>query len=346
MQFFDDSLLDDRDGLASADPMLRRLASSGARIRTETEQAADALAAVSELSRPRAVIVAGSEARLVRALLEPSCPVPFLAWNRHGLPGWVGALDLVVVLATDRADADLIATAREAWRRGSQLIIACPQPSLIADEVAGRDTIMIPTRTGDVLAAAVVMLAALHRMRLGPVVDPESVADAFDRVAEDCSPFLDLAENPAKDLALGLAEAQPLVWGGSVLAGRASRRVAEALRAASGRVALAAESGELMAVLDGVQPKDLFDDPFEDPRPEERRPALVILDDGTGDPITMTAQYALRDAAERADVRVCPVFCGSGGDLDRYAGLLQTGLYAAVYLAVGLRRTLWQDDEP
>lgn len=344
MPFFDDSLLDDREALAAADPMLRRLASGGARIRTETAQASNALAAVTELSRPRAVIVAGAEARLVRALLEPSCPVPFLAWGRHGLPGWVGALDLVVVLATDAADADLISIAREARRRGSQLLIACPQPSAIADEVAGRDTIMVPTRTGDVLAAAVVMLAALHRMKLGPQVDPESVADAFDRVAEDCSPFLDLAENPAKDLALGLAEAQPLVWGGSVLASRASRRVAEALRAASGRIALAADAGELMGVLGGVAPKDVFDDPFEDPQPEERRPALVILDDGTGDQLTMTAQYGLRDAAERADIRVCPVFCSTGGDLDRYAGLLQTGLYSAVYLAVGLRRPVWQDD--
>lgn len=344
MPFFDDSLLDDRDALAAADPMLRRLASSGARIRTETAQAFDALAAVTDLSQPRAVIVAGAEARLVRALLEPSCPVPFLAWSRHGLPGWVGALDLVVVLATESADADLMSTAREARRRGSQLLIACPQPSAIADEVAGRDTIMVLTRTGDVLAAAVVMLAALHRMGLGPEVEPDAVADACDRVAEDCSPFLDLAENPAKDLALGLAEAQPLVWGGSVLASRASRRVAEALRAASGRIALAAEAGELMTVLDGVAPKNPFDDPFEDPQPEERRPALVILDDGTGDQLTMTAQYGLRDAAERADIRVCPVFCTSGGDLDRYAGLLQTGLYAAVYLAVGLRRTGWQDD--
>jgi len=344
MPFFDDSLLDDRDALTAADPILRRLASSGARIRTEAGQAIDALAAVTELSRPRAVIVAGAEARLVRALLEPTCPVPFLAWSRHGLPGWVGALDLVVVLATDTADADLISTALEARRRGSRLLIACPQPSLIADEVAGRDTIMVPTRTGDVLAAAVVMLAALNLMQLGPEVDPDAVADAFDRVAEDCSPFLDLAENPAKDLAIGLAEAQPLVWGGSVLASRASRRVAEALRAASGRIALAADSGELTTVLDGVAPKDVFDDPFENPQTDERRPALVILDDGTGDPLTMTAQYALRDAAERADIRVCPVMCSSGGDLDRYAGLLQTGLYAAVYLAVGLRRAVWQDD--
>ena len=74
----------------------------------------------------------------------------------------------------------------------------------------------------------------------------------MDQVAEDCSPFADVSENPAKDLALGLADAQPLVWGGSVLAARASRRVAEALRAASGRAALAADADALMPMLDSV----------------------------------------------------------------------------------------------
>ncbi|QDP95759.1 hypothetical protein FOE78_07480 [Microlunatus elymi] len=343
MPFFDDSLLDDPTALAAADGMLRRLAQAGARIRIEAEQAAAALSAVVELPRPRAVIAAGSEARLIRSMLEPSCPVPFLAWPRHGLPGWVGALDLVVVLATDGADANLVATAREAIRRGSQLIIACPQPSVIAERVSGRDAIMLPTKTGDTLAAAVIVLAALHRMQLGPIVDAEAVAGAFDRVAEDCSPYVDVAENPAKDLALGLAETQPLVWGGSVLASRASRRVAETLRAASGRAALAADAGELVPVLASVTRKDLFDDPFENPQPSERRPALVILDDGTGDQLTNSWQNRLREVADAADVRVCPIYCTSGGDLDRYAGLLQTGLFGAVYLAVGLGRSIWQD---
>lgn len=338
MVFFDDSLLEDRAALGRADEMLRRLARAGARIRTESAQAGDALSAVGGLPRPRAVIASGVEARLIRAMLEPTCPVPFVAWPRHGLPGWVGALDLVIVLATDGADASLIATVREAVRRGSQLIIACPQPSAIAEHAAGRDTILLPTTTGDPLAAVVTVLAALHRMQLGPEVSTDAVADAFDRVAEDCSPYVDVSENPAKDLALGLAEAQPLVWGGSVLASRASRRVAEALRAASGRAALAADSGELIPVLSSVTTKDLFDDPFEDPQPDERRPALVILDDGTSDQVTAASQNRLHEVADSADIRVCLVQQNSGGDLDRYVALLQTGLYGAVYLSIGLGR--------
>ena len=98
------------------------------------------------------------------------------------------------------------------------------------------------------------MLAGLHEMQLGPEVQPDAVADAMDQVAEDCSPFADVSENPAKDLAMGLADAQPLVWGGSVLAARASRRVAEALRAASGRAALAADADALLPILESAGP--------------------------------------------------------------------------------------------
>ncbi|HET9648493.1 MAG TPA: hypothetical protein VFP34_09710, partial [Microlunatus sp.] len=51
-----------------------------------------------------------------------------------------------------------------------------------------------------------------------------------------------------------------------------------------------------------------------------------------------TAQARLRSAAERNDVRVCVIEHASGSDVERYATLLQTGMFAAVYLAVGLGR--------
>src|SRR5438270_428282 len=129
---FDDSWLDDRDVLARAEPVLRRLAEAGARLRRETADAGEPIAALGLLTRPRALVTAGSEARFIRAILEPVCPVPFVAWPTHGLPGWVGALDLVVVMAADQAPAGLIATVHEAVRRGAQLVIACPRASLVA----------------------------------------------------------------------------------------------------------------------------------------------------------------------------------------------------------------------
>jgi len=335
---FEDSLLEDQSALAAADPVLRRLAEAGARVRREAADAERPLATLTSDVRPRAVIAAGSEARLVRAMLEPVCPVPFVAWPAHGLPGWVGALDLVVVMASDGAEPGLVATVHEAVRRGCQLLIACPAASLVAEHAASRSTVLLPTSAADPLSAAVVTLAGLHRLGLGPVVDPEAVADALDQVAADCSPFLDLSENPAKDLAVSLAEAQPLVWGGTVLAARAGRRVAEALRAASGRAALAADADELLPILESQVPRDPFADPFEDDADADRRPALVLLDDGSQDSLVRRDLNRLRAAAEHQDVRVCTVSQHHGSDVERYARLLQTGMFAAVYLAVGLGR--------
>ncbi|MDO5682030.1 MAG: SIS domain-containing protein, partial [Propionibacteriaceae bacterium] len=165
--------------------------------------------------------------------------------------------------------------------------------------------------------------------------DPQRVADAMDKVAEECSPFVDLAANPAKDLALALADAVPLVWGGSVLAARASRRVAEALRAASGRPALAADAGELEIVMDAAVAHDPFADPFLETA-TDRRPALLILDDGLGDEAVHVARNRLLAKAEVRDIRVCDVRHHDGSEIERYAALLQTGWFAAAYLEVGL----------
>ena len=335
---FDDSLLEDRAALAAADPVLRRMAEAGARVRRESAEAVGPIAGLDDLPRPRAVIAAGSEARFIRAMLEPVCPVPFVAWPAHGLPGWVGALDLVIVMASDGAEPGLVATVHEAVRRGAQLIIACPPDSLVAEHAGSRSTVLLPTATADPLAAAVITLAALQRLQLGPEVRPEAVADAMDRVAEACSPYADIAENPAKDLAMGLAEAQPLVWGGSVLAARAGRRVAEALRAASGRAALAAGADELLPILESQVPRDPFADPFEDDPDADRRPTLVLLDDGSHDALVRRDRNRLKAAAEHQDIRVCTISHTAGADVERYATLLQTGMFAAVYLAVGLGR--------
>jgi hypothetical protein len=335
---FDDSWLDDPQAWHGADGVLRRLAEAGARLRRETADALEPIGVLSDLPRPRAVIAAGSEARFIRAILEPVCPVPFVAWPAHGLPGWVGALDLVVVMASDQAPPALIASVHEAVRRGSQLVIAAPRPSLIAEHAVSSSTVLLPTATADPLAAAIVMLSALNEMQLGPEVRPDLVADAMDKVAEDCSPYADVAMNPAKDIALGLADAQPLVWGGSVLAARASRRVAEALRAATGRAALAADADALIPVIEFAAPRDPFADPFEDAGSADRRPGLLVLDDGNTAELVRSAQTRLRAAAERNDVRVCVIEHATGSEVERYATLLQTGMYAAVYLAVGLGR--------
>jgi hypothetical protein len=337
--WFDESRLDDESALSAHDARLRALAESGARVRREAGEAAaaidEAVASARGQARPRAVIAAGPDSRLLRAVLEPWCPVPFVAWPGPALPGWAGSLDLVVVLAPDGSDSGTASGVAEAIRRGCQVVVACPPGSLVADHAAGRWSSILPTVTRDQLATAVVMLTYLERVQLGPASDAEQVAEALDEVAIACSPNRDLAVNPAKMLAIALADTNPLVWGGTGLAARAARRVAESIRRASGRTALAGDAEHLLPVLEAARERDVFDDPFADAKPE-RRPMLLVLDDGSEEPVVREHRGRLLAAASSRGVRVETVSTEAPSEVARYASLLLSGTYGSAYLGVGL----------
>ncbi len=333
MSDFVDARLDDPDACRSADGLLRTLAEAGGRLRREAERARPALASFENEMRPRAVIAVGPEARLLRAVLEPVCPVPFLAWPSLGLPGWVGPLDLVMVLGGTGRHAGT--AVHEAQRRGSRVVIVAPEDSSLAREVASRSTTLVPTSpTSDPFPVAVIALSALARFGLAPLTSADAVADALDAVALECGHSRDLSENPAKRVAIELADAQPLIWGGSVLAARASRRIVEAVRTASGRVALAADAGELVPLIAATPPRD----PFADPVEGELRPTLVLIEDGLGDAENDEQRDLLEATAAARDVRVSVIEATSGEPLERYATVLGRGLFAAAYLQIGLGR--------
>jgi hypothetical protein len=337
--WFDESRLDDDTVLTGFDGGLRGLAESGARVRREASDAAAALAEAvlraREQQRPRAVIAAGPDSRLLRAVLEPQCPVPFVAWPGPALPGWAGSLDLVVMLAPEGSDTGSASAVAEAVRRGCQVVVACPPTSLVADHAAGRDSTVLPATTRDQLATAVVMLDYLHQVGLGPEAEADEVAEALDDVAIACSPHRDIAVNSAKMLAIGLADANPIFWGGSVLAARAARRVAEAVRGASGRSALAGDAEHLLPVIEVARQHDVFADPFAEGG-GELRPVLVVFDDGAEDPVIREQRGRLLAAAAAKGVRVQTVTAETGCDVARYASLMLQGRYAAAYLTVAL----------
>lgn len=335
---FDDALLDDPAALAAADPMLRELAEAGARVRREVLAAKETLAGMERRdSDPRALVVAGADARLLRAVLEPWCPVPFVAWPGPGLPGWAGALDTVVVLAGSSGDAAAGSAVAEAVRRGCTLLVACSPHAPVAELAAGRDTTLVPVNTDDPLAVAVVTLQVLHGWGLGPDVAGENVAQALDDEALASSPYVDLARNPAKELAIALADSTPLLWGGSVLAARAARRVAEALRRATGQQALAGDAEHLLPLLAATSPKDLFADPFAQPEGPPR-PALVVLDDGSDDALLRERRGRLLSEAASTGVSVYSISASEAvgwSGVARYAALLARGAWVAAYLALG-----------
>ncbi len=343
---FDDSLLEDRAALTAADEHLRHLAGQGARIRIAAAEVLGpggpgALVDGFEGGRAaRGVIALGAEARLIRAVVEPICPSPFVAWPTTGLPGWVGPLDTVVVLASQGSDPGLMSSVAEAVRRGAALVLAADPASPIAEMARGSASLLVPVRTPDPLAAATVVLAVLNELGIGPRVRPEHVAESADMVAEQCSPHRDLSSNPAKDLALCVADDTPMIWGGTVLAARASRRIAEAFRRATGRAVLSADATELMPVLSAAVPADPFADPFED-KALMTRPVLVLLDDGSEDDEVRRGRSELSAAAERRDVRLTRIGVerSSSTDLESYVELLQRGLFGAAYLSLGLSQS-------
>lgn len=333
-QLFDDSRLE-APGL-DAHEGLRWLAMTGARIRRAA--LTEPVGHLERADRPRGILALGTEARLVRAVLEVACPVPFMAWPGPGLPAWVGPLDLTVVLGDDDTPEWVLQCAVEAMRRGSSMIVAAPEHSRLAEETASPATTLIPTVEADSLSAAVAVLSLLGDLGLGPSVHTGHVADAADLVAEACAPGRDLSDNPGKELALCLADTLPLIWGGTVLAGRASRRVAESVRRACGRPALAADAAELDTLLCAVKPRDPFADPVDGPT--DIQPCLVLLDD---DKLTDRLSGVAERLARRADsvgARVARVSSGDKdlalSDVERYVTLLQRGLYGAAYLEIGL----------
>lgn len=336
---FDDTRLSDPDALRSVDDDLRVVAGWGANVRLAAAAARPRLDEIGKdiSGQVRAVLAAGPDGRLLRTVLEPVCPVPFVAWPHAGLPGWAGPLDLVVVLSvTGEGTAAEEATVLEAVRRGCELLLACPTDSALHRAAAGRGS-QLPAGSQDPLALSVPVLSALHALGLGPEVEAEPVAAALDRVAEQCGPDSPVERNPAKELALALADRLPLVWGGSPLAARAARRVAEGLRAATGLPAVAGGADQLVPLLVAAPERDVFADPFDEVSESSAptQPVLVVLDDDAMSDADAAARDQLERAADARGVRVHRVGADEGPDVARFASLLATGRFASIYLALG-----------
>ena len=88
-------------------------------------------------------------------------------------------------------------------------------------------------------------------------------------------------------------------------------------------------------MIEATKPRDVFDDPFAEGG-IDRRPVLLVLDDGADDPVVREHRGRLQAAAASRGVRVETLTSDAGSEVARYASLLHTGTYAAEYLRVGL----------
>ncbi len=365
----DEQLLDDAEGLAAADPSgsLRALASAGAQVRTSLTATREAdLSRLTAEGRPRAVVVAslGGSAvvgDVLTMLAGSGSPVPVSVRRGLPLPGWVGPLDLVVAVSMSGRAPGPLGLAAEAARRGSRLLTVGMTGSPL-EEVARRTGgvhVPVPPPASPAARASRMgmwslltpVLAASYAVGLTDVSDAvlDAVADRLDTRAATYRPASEAFVNPAKTLALDLADCVPVVLGdGDVTGVAASRAVAMLARTArvpAMRGALPDDAGDVVATFGGPFAARSEDDVFADPflaGPGRTALRLLLLrdaepsvdrPDGTWLVTSRTAD-AVRLTAQEAGVRVTEVSAEPGHPLERFADLVSLTDFAATYLAL------------
>lgn len=377
--FLDEARIDSEEAIAALDSRetLRGLATAGAQVREALALSAEAgIEKVAGGERPRSVLVAslGGSAvvcDVLDLLAEPGSPVPVSVRRNVPLPGWVGPLDLVIAVSQSGRAAGPLALAAEAARRGAALLTVGAPDSPLADVCAqargvhiGIGQRLTTTRTALWSLLAPVLLGAGHLGILPEVTERvlEDAADRLDEQAEMCRPSSESFVNPAKVLALDLAEGVPVVLGDGPLNGVAAARAASML-ARTARVPatygeLPDAAAQVVACLDGpfttaygermargsergAGEADIFADPYLD-GPTEPRLGLLMLRDALPDPMTREAAEAQElteavvAAARETGVKVSEVTAEPGHPLVRLAGQIAITDFASTYLALGL----------
>ena len=154
------------------------------------------------------------------------------------------------------------------------------------------------------LGVAVAELDLLPGMRSEEVpARLEALADALDAEAERCQPAHEPFVNPAKALALRLAERTPLLWGVDPAAAAVARHGALALATHAGVVAHAdglAQAGTLAGLRVAVDLSDLLG-PDEDETTVEEIPATGV--DGADDTADDAADTTADETSDKADAK-------------------------------------------
>src|SRR3954454_6674064 len=361
----DESLLDDEKAMLDNDPggMLRATASAGAQVRESAALAAEAdLSMLEDEGRPRAVVVAGIgtaglTGNILATVAGHRCPVPIMGHRSAGIPGWVGAADVVIAVSASGRSPEALAAAEAAIRRGARLVaIGNPDTELQAmAERARSPFIPVPRRAparASLWGLVVPVLLAARAIGLVKVneADLAETATRLDTDAERCRAGAETFVNPAKSLALGLAGSIPIVWGSSPLATVAARRFGDTLAANARYPVMAGALGEAgrgrVGLLDGVfgglaeSSRDIFAD---DEETELTRLRLVVMRDGglnpedeADEPVAVEERRAeaVQTLAERRGVR-CDVLTAEGGStVERLASLLAVPDFASLYLAL------------
>jgi glucose/mannose-6-phosphate isomerase len=291
----------------------------------------------------------------------PRCPVPVVSHRSAGIPGWVGAADVVIAVSASGRSPEALGAADAAARRGARLVaVGAPDSELQSvAERARAPFIAVPRRhpaRASFWALIVPVLLAARALGLVKVneADLAETATRLDAEAERCRPSLESFVNPGKTLAVDLANSIPIIWGSSPLATVAARRFADTLAANARYPAVAGALGEAgrgrVGLLDGVYgalgeaDRDIFADPVDE-ETDATRLRLVLLRDGglpseeeavDGEPIAVEERRAeaIQQLAEQRGVRVSVVDAEGGSAIERLASLVAIPDFASIYLGL------------
>jgi glucose/mannose-6-phosphate isomerase len=350
--------LDDLAALVSADgsDMLRAVATSAAQIRaSRTAVRESAVNRLGPDERPRAVVVTGMggsgiSGDVLAAVTGLSCPIPVAVHRGYGLPGWVGAADLVIAVSCSGSTQETLSAAAEAARRGSRLLGVgmADSPLERLSRQARGDFVAItrelsPRSSLWALSVPVLVVAArLGLLDLGTDdADLETAARRLESVAESCRADRDLFSNPAKRLAADLSGTLPMIWGigqvGGVAATRAAAQIAENAKLPAVVGVLPEAHHNQVVSLDGAMAagagaEDLFRDRVEEPDPV--RLQLVLVRDESDDPAAAARAAVSERVADARGVGVSEVVAAGTSAVERLASMVGLIDYASVYLAL------------
>jgi hypothetical protein len=312
----DDSLLDDPARLADADSagLLRAAAMAGAQVRATAEAAAEiGLSDRLDLGRPRSLVlldrpgISRSLTRLLAALLTPSCPVPVVV--AEVVPSWIGALDVVFAHTDDPGDRELAASVERAARYGATVVLSAPPDGPVAAAVAGKGLLLAPRVLVPPEMAFPRGLAAglLTANSLGLLIsDVEALADQLDAEAEKNYLARESFANPAKALALRVADRIPLLWGLDSVAVAVGEHAAHAFAAHAATVCDVEDYRQALVrpalrrvALAGNSERDIFADPDDEPTGLRARVLLLAVRTG---PAAEAARYQAEEMFPGVDL--------------------------------------------
>lgn len=347
---FDDTLLDDPRRLDDADTggVLRAAAMAGAQVRSTIEAANELeLPERLDIGRPRSLVIivrpgAGhGAAHLLTALLAPACPVPVVVTDT--VPPWIGALDVVLAHTDDPYDRDLAVSLERAARYGATVVLSAPPEGPVASAVAGRGLVLSPRVVGppELAFPRALTTGLLTAGALGLLVsDVDGLADRLDNEAARGHLEHESFVNPAKSLALRIADRTPLLWGLDHAGVAVGQHAAYALGAHAAvvadvsdyRQALARPALHAMAARGGDE-RDIFADPDFDEVGGAAPPRALLLAVRSG-PGVDDARFRVAETLPAADVLAPAEELADADDVACAAVLALRFEFAAVYLGL------------